>query len=87
MYLFKKLVYNCKHATQLSLKKEEGKISLRERVQLWYHLLYCSFCRRFIRQSHEINAIGKELKDHLQQNPPFTLSPESREKIREQLGL
>jgi len=87
MYLFKKIVYNCKHATQLSLKKEEGKASFRERVQLWYHLLYCSFCRRCIRQSRQINEMGQELKHHLQQNPPFRLSPESREKIRERLGL
>lgn len=85
MYLFKKTVYNCKRATTLSLKKEEGKISLRERLELGYHLLYCVFCRRFIRQSRQINLLGKELHRHLEKDPPFTLSPLRKEQIQKEI--
>jgi hypothetical protein len=44
---FKKTLYNCKQATLLSLKRDEGRISLVERVKLAYHLLYCEPCRKF----------------------------------------
>ena len=50
IYPFRKVVFNCKEATLLSIKKEEGKIDVIERLKLWYHLLYCDPCRRFIAQ-------------------------------------
>jgi hypothetical protein len=55
-YLFKRVVYNCKRATLLALKKQDGKASLWEQVQLSYHNLYCNACRRFIKQSEELNT-------------------------------
>jgi hypothetical protein len=50
MVPFRKTMFNCKQATLLSIKKEEGKITPVERLKLWYHLLYCDPCRRFIYQ-------------------------------------
>jgi hypothetical protein len=86
MYLFEKVVYNCKKATLLSMKREEGQITVFERLELAYHLLYCPPCRYFINQSKEIRKIGKNLETHLHLRPPFSLSAEARERISNKMS-
>ena len=85
VYLFKKTVYNCKQATLLSLKREEGKITMPERVKLTYHLFYCSSCRHFVKQSSMINHIGKEVVHSIFTHPPHTLSAKMKEDIQQQI--
>jgi hypothetical protein len=46
---------SCKEATKLILKKEESKLSVWNRLQLYIHLLYCSFCNAFKKQNNWIN--------------------------------
>lgn len=41
----------CKKATYLISKKEEGKLLFTEKIQLHLHLLMCSLCRLFEKQS------------------------------------
>ena len=84
-YLFRKTVYNCKQATQLTLKKEEGKISLTERVILFYHLLYCFSCRQFVKQSVLINVAVKQAADAELKNPIYQLSEEKKKVIQHEL--
>lgn len=49
-YLFRKTVFDCRQATLLSIKREEGRITLVELLKLRYHLLFCDPCKRFIGQ-------------------------------------
>ena len=51
---------SCKEATIFITKKEEGKLSLGQRIQLWQHLLICSLCRLFNLQNKTItnNAVA-----------------------------
>lgn len=80
---FKKILCNCRQATRLSLKREEGHISLTERLVLAYHLLYCEPCRRFIRQW---KSLAQYRGTHtLAAKPPFSLSTEARTRIQQQL--
>ena len=44
----------CKQAVDYISKKEEGKISLWQRIQLARHLAVCSLCRRFASQDKVI---------------------------------
>jgi hypothetical protein len=37
----------CKQATEYIVKKEEGKVTARQRFLLWRHLAICSLCRLF----------------------------------------
>ena len=85
IYLFKKTVLDCKQATLLSLKKEEGKASISERVKLFYHLLFCIYCKRFIKQSSIINHIGKGIANSIFTNPPHILSAIIKEDIQKQI--
>ena len=57
----KKIIYNCKQATFLIEKKAIEKLSFREAVQLRIHLLGCSFCRLYKKQSRVINEMVHEL--------------------------
>lgn len=83
--LFKKTVYNCRQATLLSIKREEGNITVHERIKLWYHLLACDPCRNFIRQSAQINRAGKKLQEMLSEHPPFRLSDTIRMRIQAEI--
>lgn len=87
LYPFKKVVFDCRQATLLALKKEERKISPAERIRLWYHLLYCDVCRRFIRQSAEMNQAGRHFHKTLSDNPSHILSPESKERMQQQVDV
>ena len=85
VYLFKKNVFNCKQATLLALKKEEGKISIAERVKLFYHLSYCSYCRNFVKQSSIINHIRKGVVNSIFTHPPHALSAKIKADIQQQI--
>lgn len=79
IYPFKKILFDCRQATLLSLKKDAGRISLIERLKLSYHLLGCDPCRRFIEQSHAIDQAGDKFEDFLRSNPPFRLPDNVRD--------
>jgi hypothetical protein len=85
MYLFKRIVFDCKRATLLSIKREEGRITFFEKIKLSYHLLYCDPCRQFIDQSKQIGQIGKELNQMLYMRPPFTLPEVTKDRIQQQI--
>ncbi len=57
MPTLKDIAYNCKQATYLIEKKQFGEISLKERLQLKYHLTGCSVCRIYQKQSIYITAV------------------------------
>jgi hypothetical protein len=57
----KKIIYNCKQATFLIEKKSIKRLNFREAIELRIHLLGCSFCRLFSKQSGVINDMVQEL--------------------------
>ncbi len=77
MSAFKFIWLSCEKATFLMSKKEEGKLSVTERIQLKLHLGICDFCSRFQKQTAFISRHA----DHLHHHHPATLSPEKKEAI------
>lgn len=67
---------SCKEAVHFILKKEEGKLSLVERIRLWQHLAICSLCRVFSVQNKLINEML-----HRQREKQHSLSAEEKEDI------
>jgi hypothetical protein len=55
---------NCKESTRLTIKKEENKITLRERIELSFHLMMCKFCSAFNVQNSWINGVSKHAEAH-----------------------
>lgn len=56
---------SCKEATMLTLKKEEGKLSLIERLKLKLHLGMCKFCTLFSIQSKYLSDHAKHMDEHI----------------------
>lgn len=71
---------NCEEATFLISRGQEAPLSFAEKLWLRIHLLYCSLCRRFKKQSAVISRI--------MENPgnPVSLS-DTKKKALEQLIL
>jgi predicted anti-sigma-YlaC factor YlaD len=57
----KKIQYNCEKATFLIEKKLITKITFREQVELRIHLLGCSVCRIYQKQTGKINEMVRQL--------------------------
>lgn len=60
MILVEKIVISCKQATYLHEKKKEGKLDGIERFGLWFHLLYCKFCKLFVKQVEQIESMARK---------------------------
>ena len=56
---------SCKEATKFISQKEEGKLSLRQRWQLWLHLGVCAVCRIFEKQNKVIISNTPHLHEHI----------------------
>ena len=82
LYLFRKIVFNCEQATFLMVKKTEQKLSVKERLKLFYHLLFCDPCKRFKLQTQIIDKSLHDCHEHLSHHPSEMLSTESKEKIQ-----
>lgn len=67
----------CKQATKFISQKEEGKLSLRQRWQLWMHLGVCEICRIFQKQ----NKIIIKSTSHIHEYIDVSLSTAEKESI------
>ena len=61
MSYLKKIQYNCEKATFLIEKKLISRITFREQIQLRIHLLGCSVCRIYQKQTGKINEMVRQL--------------------------
>lgn len=78
MAIFKFIYLSCKRATFLMSKKEEGKLTALEKVQLKIHLNICDFCTRFEKQTKFFskNAV------HQHNHTPAKLSDQKKTEIK-----
>ena len=52
---------SCKEASEFTIKKSEGKLSLKERFQLWLHLSICGVCKLFAIQSTWLDKVSSRI--------------------------
>jgi len=72
-----KLQITCKQATEFIVKRDEGKLSLKNRCLLLLHLGICGFCKFFSKQSKFISDNSKNIHRHVSD----TLSAEEKEQM------
>lgn len=80
MSMLNKIMISCKQASYLHEKKVEGKLDSAERLGLWIHLLYCRFCRRFIKQVELLKAEAHKFYHTAEQR--FHLSPTRKAELQ-----
>lgn len=78
MAIFRFIYLSCKKATFLISKKEEGKLTPVEKLQLKMHLGICDFCTRFEKQTKFFSKNSIHLHDHTH----ATLSDQKKEEIK-----
>ncbi|MCT4624558.1 MAG: hypothetical protein N4A46_13135 [Schleiferiaceae bacterium] len=78
--LMARLLLPCEKASILVLKREEGKISGIEKVQLWMHTLICGLCKEFEDQNEFIN-VNME-KHYHNGSHSVELTKEEKEKMK-----
>ncbi|WP_461450724.1 hypothetical protein [Mucilaginibacter sp.] len=61
MSQLKKIQYNCKQATFLIEKKLLTRITFREHIELRIHLMGCSVCRLYGKQTRVIGEMVQQL--------------------------
>ncbi|CAN5862389.1 hypothetical protein BH11BAC4_BH11BAC4_21910 [soil metagenome] len=57
----RKIANNCEKATFLIEKKQFGKITLRDRLELQIHLAGCQVCRTYQKQSKLITKVSQQV--------------------------
>ena len=80
MSILNKIVISCKQATYLHEKKKEGKLDGMEGFGLWLHLLYCKFCKLFIKQSEFLQTATHKLYQTAE--PKFHLAPTRKAQLQ-----
>ena len=76
-----KAMISCECAGQLIEKKQEMKLSLADRMKLKFHLMMCSICRTYEKQS---KLLGEWLKKQ-SEFPSRKALDKLKQKIKEQL--
>ena len=76
-----KAMISCECAGQLIEKKQEMKLSLADRMKLKFHLMMCSICRTYEKQS---KLLGEWLKQQ-GEFPSRIALDKLKQKIKEQL--
>jgi len=83
------IMLSCKEATKLISESLDRPLSLRQRISVAMHVLMCRFCARYRRQLQlmrlALNGLAKDKGRSLEATPDDSLSPEARERIKEDL--
>lgn len=88
MRVMNRITPNCDVITQKISESMDHKISLRNRLKIRLHVIFCKFCRRYQRQLKTMNTLfelrlQKEEENILPKGP--TLTSEARERIKQNL--
>jgi len=81
------LMLDCKEASFLISKNLDTNISLKEKIQLKSHLLYCDFCNRYHVQSKMIDDILKITPEKMNEKKlkDLHLDKEVKAKLKQRL--
>jgi hypothetical protein len=83
--IFKKILYDCRKAQRLTIKKQESKLTLSESLQLRIHLHYCDVCRKFQQFSALLNQVFSRERQQLDKQPTNALSREEKIELQRQV--
>lgn len=82
---FGALSLSCRDAARLQSEALDTKLCFSKRLGLRLHLLICKWCRRYGRQIRFLHDAAGEHSESLTDAVPQQLSPEARERIKQQL--
>lgn len=72
---------DCKHASRLVSQSMDRRLSMRERLGLWLHLLLCDACTRFSRQIALLRQAIRQWSARIENDARLVLSTDARRRI------
>lgn len=84
MGYLKKVQYNCKKATYLLDKKMTDRISIRDYIELYIHLLGCSVCALYGKQTRIISEMVRQLL-HGPETAPTKLDEDFKKELQDRI--
>ena len=85
MSYLKKLLDGCEEASLLAIRHKEEPIPFRKMMEMKIHILFCSCCANFVKQSERIDASFHEFFLRMNEQPPFTASSDFKAMLKEKL--
>ena len=74
---------NCKEATLLIVKKQEGKLSWGDKIRLRFHVMMCKFCKLF---ENDVQLIDGHIHDCIEEyNIDYRMSEPDKNHIKNEL--
>lgn len=64
LIIMKPFIFSCEKATLLISKREEGKLTFNEKARLRFHLVLCSMCRSFEKQTAMLSKAAGKMDAH-----------------------
>jgi len=88
MALKEKILMSCEGATALIEKKRDQKLGLAERIGLWVHLGYCSFCALFFEQSRVLDESARSYSEKISsEQKSYQLNPGLKAELKKSFDL
>lgn len=79
---------NCKDMTKLISDSLERRISFRERMELWFHVMMCGMCRRFRSNIIQLRKFIRDSKAEMEtvDAPSSPMPPEMKSRLEESVN-
>jgi hypothetical protein len=71
----------CKEASQLVSRALDEKLSMRERIELKFHLFICKYCSTFNQQLKTLTIAISKLRKTIEDDTSITLPKETKSRI------
>ena len=85
MNYFTRILQGCEEASLLALKQKETPLPYRKKLEMKIHLLFCSCCSNFVKQSEKIDISLDGFFQQLSEEPPFTANGDFKAMLKEKL--
>lgn len=74
---------NCKEATLLIIKKQEGKLSIGDKIKLRFHVMMCKFCKLF---EKDVQLIDGHIHECIEEDKlDYHMTDSGKEQIKKEL--
>jgi len=85
MVLMTKIIPTCEEVSQLTSLAMDEKLTLRQKIGVKFHLMFCKWCRLFSKQMIQVRSTIKTKSlsfENLVEKPDFKLSTEFKNRLK-----
>lgn len=80
-----KVTPDCDRITRLASESLERPLTGVERLQLKFHFLICSWCKRYLAQLQTLHRCSCEIREYIPPEPGLSLSADEKQRLKQAL--